>query len=120
MNKNEALDFANFYHSDLICFSHLRWGFVFQRPQHLLTRFSKLTRVFYFEEPVFGNARKLHIDNSSHNIYIVTPHLPAFLTKDEINTQLGRMIDLLISQKNIERYCCLYYTPMAIEFSSHL
>ena len=24
--------------ADLICFSHLRWDFVYQRPQHLLSR----------------------------------------------------------------------------------
>ena len=33
---------------DLVCFSHLRWDFVFQRPQHLLTRFARMGRVFYF------------------------------------------------------------------------
>lgn len=25
----------------LICFSHLRWDFVFQRPQHLMSRFAR-------------------------------------------------------------------------------
>ena len=120
MNKNIAVDSTIFYNSDLICFSHLRWGFVFQRPQHLLTRFAKLTRVFYFEEPIFGNERKLHIDNCAHNIYVVTPHLPDGLAKAEINEQLERMIDLLISEKNIDRYCCWYYTPMAFDFTAHL
>jgi len=121
MNKNVAPISENFYNSDLICFSHLRWGFVFQRPQHLLTRFAKLTRVFYFEEPIFGEERKLHIDNSAdNNIYVVTPHLPNGLTKEQIKEQLQRMIDLLISQKNIQRYCCWYYTAMAFEFSNHL
>ena len=38
----------------LICFSHLRWHFVFQRPQHLMTRFARTMRVFYVEEPFFG------------------------------------------------------------------
>src|SRR5690606_6909585 len=35
---------------DLLCFSHLRWDFVFQRPQHLLTRCARERRVFFFEE----------------------------------------------------------------------
>jgi hypothetical protein len=38
---------------DVICFSHLRWDFVFQRPQHLMTRFARTHRVFFIEEPVF-------------------------------------------------------------------
>ena len=37
---------------DLVCLSHLRWGFVYQRPQHLLSRFAKHQRVFFVEEPV--------------------------------------------------------------------
>ena len=41
---------------DLICFSHLRWNFVFQRPQHLLTLFSSRLKVDYVEEPVFDAA----------------------------------------------------------------
>ena len=40
---------------DLICFSHLRWNFVYQRPQHLLSRFAKQRRVFYIEEPILIN-----------------------------------------------------------------
>lgn len=31
---------------DLVCFSHLRWDFVYQRPQHLLTRCAQIRRVF--------------------------------------------------------------------------
>ena len=33
--------------STLICFSHLRWDFVYQRPQHLMSRFARQGRVFY-------------------------------------------------------------------------
>ena len=35
-----------------ICFSHLRWDFVFQRPQHLMSRFARDMAVIYWEEPV--------------------------------------------------------------------
>jgi hypothetical protein len=35
----------------LICFSHLRWNFVFQRPQHLMCRFAREMNVIYWEEP---------------------------------------------------------------------
>ena len=35
---------------DLVCLSHLRWDFVYQRPQHLLTRFACGRRVFFVEE----------------------------------------------------------------------
>ena len=38
---------------DIVCFSHLRWHFVFQRPQHLMSRFARERRVFFIEEPVY-------------------------------------------------------------------
>ncbi len=38
----------------IIVFSHLRWDFVYQRPQHLLTRLARGTPVIYIEEPIRG------------------------------------------------------------------
>src|SRR6476620_9754801 len=46
-NKNKTI-----MPEDLVCLSHLRWGFVYQRPQHLLSRFAKHQRVFFVEQPV--------------------------------------------------------------------
>lgn len=55
---------------NLLCFSHLDWNFVYQRPQHLLSRFSKNYNVFYFEEPKYGDEDKIFkIEN--HGITIV-------------------------------------------------
>src|SRR5690606_7682799 len=36
----------------LIVFSHLRWDFVYQRPQRLLSRLARDYRVLFVEEPV--------------------------------------------------------------------
>ncbi len=47
-------DFGGF---DLVCLSHLRWDFVYQRPQHLMSRFAKNGRVFFVEEPIFTDDR---------------------------------------------------------------
>ncbi len=41
--------------NDLIAFSHLRWEFVYQRPQHLMTRFSQYRRILFVEEPISEN-----------------------------------------------------------------
>src|SRR3954467_14220390 len=42
----------------LIVFSHLRWNFVYQRPQHLLSRLAKRWRLVFFEEPMTGEAEQ--------------------------------------------------------------
>lgn len=39
--------------STIIVFSHLRWDFVYQRPQHLLSRLAQHYKIVFFEEPVY-------------------------------------------------------------------
>jgi len=106
---------------DLVCFSHLRWNFVFQRPQHLLSRFSKHTRVFFVEEPIFHDAaEKLHINQAEGNVYVVVPHLPHGLSEKEIVAKQKTLVTELLSMMDINRYFSWYYTPMAIPFTDHL
>ena len=77
-NKNKIETFLSDM-PDIVCMSHLRWDFVFQRPQHLLTRFAQHGRLFYFEEPYFyDNAEpRLEVTTSEGgNINIIVHHLP--------------------------------------------
>src|SRR5688572_33507092 len=106
MIKNiEDVSCAFLHDLDLVCFSHLRWEFVYQRPQHLLSRFAKHTRVFFFEEPIFHDAQcKLHIENSTDNLFIVVPHLQHGLSEEEIIVKQKEMIDSLIDNMKINRY----------------
>src|SRR3954452_7997471 len=61
----------------LICFSHLRWNFVYQRPQHLLSRAARTSAVFYVEEPVFDAAiPTLSVTETACGVRVVVPHLP--------------------------------------------
>ena len=103
---------------DLICLSHLRWNFVFQRPHHLLTRCAAERRVFFVEEPVWGEDTTPRLDlQQSNNITVIVPHLPH--GSDEI-VVMRRLIDEVIAAQQIERYVLWYYTPMALGFTSHL
>jgi UDP-galactopyranose mutase len=107
---------------DLVCFSHLRWNFVFQRPQHLLTRFAKKQRVFFIEEPVFENIGKSFLaENTCFNgIHIHVPHIPHGLSEDEVNQQIKNLVDELFHTRAINDFISWYYTPMALPFSRHL
>src|SRR5919199_6641741 len=62
----------------LVCFSHLRWDFVWQRPQHLLSRAAKHYRVIFIEEPVFKPAASPHMEISHRpgGITVAAPALP--------------------------------------------
>lgn len=108
--------------SDLLVFSHLRWDFVFQRPQHLLSRFAKHRRVYYFEEPVFGMTEipRLHLRESSEKVHIVVPYLPSTIEVDQVEDALRDLVDELIYEEAISELTKWYYTPMALSFSQHL
>lgn len=122
MIKNiEQVSCAFLHDVDLICFSHLRWGFVFQRPNHLLSRFSKHQRVFFIEEPIYTDGdEKMQIENYNDNLYIVTPQLKHGLSAEEINKKQQKLITSLMLQMQINRYFSWYYTPMALPFTEHL
>ena len=103
---------------DLICVSHLRWNFVFQRPQHLLTRCANERRVFYIEEPFHDADGSPRLDvQRVGRVTVVVPHLVA---GQDDSSALRRLVDELIDTEGIERYVLWYYTPMALGFTAHL
>src|SRR5690606_1222680 len=85
--KHKNLDLSKY---DLICFSHLRWDFVFQRPQHLLSRCAKSQRVFYIEEPIFGDFEQDHFQSKStkESVNVITPFLKHGCGEEEMNAKL--------------------------------
>lgn len=122
MIKNiEDISCAFLQDIDLLCFSHLRWGFVFQRPNHLLSRFSKHQRVFFIEEPIFHDGdEKLHIENYNQNLFIVTPHLKHGLSGNQVLERQQNFISDLMTTMQVNRFFSWYYTPMALSFTEHL
>jgi len=107
---------------DLICLSHLRWRFVFQRPQHLLTRCARDRRVFYVEEPVFESAEtvpRLDVQNCD-GVHVAVPYLPSGLDEAEVAANQCQLLNQLIARERITRYVLWYYTPMALACTEHL
>src|SRR5579872_4309476 len=105
---------------DLVCFSHLRWNFVYQRPQHLMNHCASGRRVFYVEEPVWKDENSyLELSTQRNGVTVATPHLSK---RDKLNQfeLLQRMVDRLFADHKIEDYCLWYYTPMALEWTRHL
>lgn len=106
--------------SDLLVFSHLRWDFVFQRPQHLLTRHARYRRVYYFEEPVFGmtDIPRLHLRQTSEGVQVVVPYLPSNIKASDVEASLKDLVDELLFEEDMSQYTSWYYTPMALFFQS--
>jgi UDP-galactopyranose mutase len=105
---------------DLICLSHLRWNFVFQRPQHLMTRFATRGRVFFFEEPIFDATQSELRTSRDQGVYVCVPHLPEGLTRAAITTELRRLLHQLQASFAIDHPIVWYYTPMALDFARDL
>ena len=110
--------------ASLICFSHLRWDFVFQRPQHLMSRFAREMNVIYWEEPVDvapNETPYLQVREAgdASNVRIVVPHLPQGMPEDAREATLKRLLDAHLASQHGSRVAW-YYTPMMLPFSRHL
>ena len=104
----------------LICFSHLRWNFVFQRPQHLMSRFAQARRVIYWEEPEAAlpecePALGVRICAET-GVVIVTPSLPETIGADERDTVLKSLLEAFLAGEK-GPFIRWYYTPMMLPFS---
>jgi len=108
----------------LLCFSHLRWNFVFQRPQHLMCRFAREMDVIYWEEPVDigrGETPYLQVREAQNapKVRLVVPHLPQGMPDDAREATLKRLLDAHVASIR-GTLIAWYYTPMMLPFSRHL
>ena len=107
----------------LIVFSHLRWGFVYQRPQHLLTRLAKNFKVVVVEEPVHhaGPARLERISKGT-NLELLVPHTPVDAPgfHDDQLSVLQPLLAAYLQDHNIDDYLIWFYTPMALPLMTPL
>jgi UDP-galactopyranose mutase len=111
------------FDNSLICFSHLRWNFVFQRPQHLMSRFAAERRVIFWEEPeaaLPGCEPALGVRTCAETgVVVVTPSLPEGMAEAEQEAVLKRLLDgFLAGEKG--PFIRWYYTPMMLPFSRHI
>jgi len=108
----------------LIVFSHLRWDFVYQRPQHLLSRIAHQHRVIFIEEPVLekGCEPKFEFRNPCDNVLVVRPVTPieAHGYHDDQLAVLKPLLQQLLLDEELEEYLVWFYTPMALPLLADL
>jgi UDP-galactopyranose mutase len=108
----------------LICFSHLRWNFVFQRPQHLMCRFARDMTVIFWEEPVEIGPKEtafLQVREAENapNVRVAVPHLPQDMPEEAREAALMRLLDAHLSAIR-GPLVAWYYTPMMLSFSRQI
>jgi glycosyltransferase involved in cell wall biosynthesis len=106
----------------LICFSHLRWDFVWQRPQQLLTRGAAQFAVIFVEEPVFieGATPTLTFAIREGGVVVVVPNLALGTGYEAALEQQASLLKSLLDLAGARQRVFWYYTPMALAISSHL
>jgi beta-glucosidase/6-phospho-beta-glucosidase/beta-galactosidase len=119
---------------DLVVLSHLRWIWVFQRPQHIVSRLAKLrapagARTWFVEEPVSGDVDAPTLRTEQHDgvtrVWLVVPRqegLAEFLGFDAPETQMyGELLaELLGAEGRPAAPDVWLYTPMAFELAQSL
>jgi UDP-galactopyranose mutase len=109
---------------DIVVFSHLRWDFVLQRPQHLLSRMAARHRVIFVEEPIQDTHHSPHweLREVEGNVLVCRPHTPVAQHgfDDEQFPVLRELLADLFQQRGISDYVVWFYTPMALPLVDEL
>ncbi len=109
---------------EIITFSHLRWDFVFQRPQHLLSRLAADHRVVFVEEPIFDDVSEPHWEfiQAEENVVVCRPHTPISTPgfSDAQMPILFALIERLLADQKLNHYAVWFYTPLALPLAQGL
>lgn len=107
----------------MICFSHLRWDFVLQRPQHLMQRFSRERQVFFFEEFIPTDHHLAYLEFHSFegtSVKAIRPRIPHWWSAEDRDAALGRLLGELLELRGGRKPILWFYTPMMFSFAKHI
>ncbi len=106
----------------LLCLSHLRWNFVFQRPKHLLTRACACYRVVLVEEPVRHGTQppRMEVRQAPDGVSVATPILPESLDERAAEAAQRTLLDALLDSMDGRPEVIWYYSPMFLAVAGHL
>ncbi len=107
----------------LICFSHLRWDFVTQRPQHLMKRFAAERRVFFWEEHIPCDHPLAFLEYHpfpEDGVIALRPRVPHWWDKPAVEAALRKLLDMLVATSVPAPPVLWFYTPMMLGFADHL
>jgi glycosyltransferase involved in cell wall biosynthesis len=109
----------------IVAFSHLRWSFVWQRPQQFLSRFAEMHPVLFIEEPFYdlepGQEPTLELQEAHDGVIVAIPHLRNGDrwedSHEEIRKLARKAIDSINQEGQFDEPILWYYSPMMVEWS---
>jgi glycosyltransferase involved in cell wall biosynthesis len=106
---------------DVVVLSHLRWDFVYQRPQHLMSRAAERHRVLFIEEPIPGAGVGIDWSEVAPNLTVARPVLPDGLGEPDAEALIAAQIrDLVIGWRRHEDLVVWHYSVLAEPVSRDL
>jgi glycosyltransferase involved in cell wall biosynthesis len=107
----------------LVVFSHLRWGFVYQRPQHLLSRLAGRWQVLFVEEPqLSGGPARLEVREVQPGLTVLVPHTPINAPgfHDDQIAAVELLLRTHLETQQLQIDAAWLYTPMALPLAHAL
>lgn len=109
---HKLLTFLDFRHQqDIIVFSHLRWDFVFQRPQYIVSKLAKQNRILFVEEPIpflpFDRGTS-SLFRPQKNITVLQPKIAV----EHIKQDLPLLIAKQIREQHIQNPILWFFSPV--------
>jgi UDP-galactopyranose mutase len=102
----------------IVVLSHLRWNFVYQRPQQILSRLAAHRRVLYVEEPVEGHYEPdgWELERPTANVLVARPRLADLSrrTPEDVAATTVRLLRRLVRAEELLHSVAWLYTPMAL------
>ena len=99
----------NYY--DMIVFCHLRWEFVYQRPQHIISRMAQNLKILFVEEPIGFSE-----DNEYDDIITITDNLHVLQPKVQSIEAISDIIFHYVKSKNVP--IGWFYSPSFVSLLS--
>lgn len=107
--------------SAIIVFSHLRWDFVFCRPQQLMSRLASQQPVVFIEEPQYRDgAASLNTYSPLPGVLVCQPQTPVDQAgfHDDQLPYLRPLLRQLV--RDFDEHVAWFYTPMALPLLQEL
>jgi UDP-galactopyranose mutase len=105
---------------DIVVLSHLRWDFVYQRPQHLISRAARRHRVLFLEEPISGPRVGIDRSEVAPNLTVARPLLPDGIARPEAEALMATEIRDLVQNWRRDELVLWHYSAVAEPLSRDL
>jgi UDP-galactopyranose mutase len=105
----------------LLVMSHLRWDFVFQRPQHLMTRAASAYEVLFVEEPLVEDGIEPRLERFERGeVLVLRPVLPRGLSAAVSIAAHRALLESVLAPRGRRSLVLWFYSPMFVALASRI